>query len=120
VDERVREHLADEEISIGDYVLTGGEIPALVLIDCLTRLVPGVLGDEHAASNDSFSAGRLEHPHYTRPASFRGWQVPDVLLSGDHARIARWREARSLETTERKRPDLVGRRSGEATLVHDH
>lgn len=120
VDERVREHLADEEISIGDYVLTGGEIPAMVLVDCLTRLVPGALGDEHAARNDSFSTGLLEYPHYTRPASFRGWRVPDVLLSGDHARIARWREARSQERTERKRPDLAGRRPGETTLLQDH
>src|SRR5262245_17132394 len=84
VDERVREHLADESISIGDYVLTGGEIPALVVIDSVTRLMPGALGDAEAAQNDSFSAGTFDHPHYTRPADFRGWKVPDVLLSGDH------------------------------------
>jgi tRNA (guanine37-N1)-methyltransferase len=115
VDERVREHLADEEISIGDYVLTGGEIPALVVIDSTARLLPGALGDAEAARHDSFCAGRLDHPHYTRPAEFRGHRVPDVLLSGDHARIAAWREERALEMTKRKRPDLLergGPRSG--------
>jgi tRNA (guanine37-N1)-methyltransferase len=107
VDERVRLHLADEEISIGDYVLTGGEIPAMVLVDSLARLVPGALGDEEAARNDSFSADGLEHPHYTRPADFRGWKVPEILLSGNHQAIAAWRRARALEATARKRPDLL-------------
>jgi tRNA (guanine37-N1)-methyltransferase len=107
VDERVRLHLADEEISIGDYVLTGGEIPAMALVDSLTRLLPGALGDDEAASNDSFSGDGLDHPHYTRPAEFRGWKVPEILLSGDHRAIAEWRRARALEATARKRPDLL-------------
>jgi tRNA (guanine37-N1)-methyltransferase len=111
VDERVREHLADEAISIGDYVLTGGEIPALVVIDTVTRLLPGALGDEEAARNDSFYTGTLEGPHYTRPATFRGWRVPDVLLSGDHAEIAAWRRSQSLRRTGERRPDLIGRRA---------
>ncbi len=120
VDERVREHLADEEISIGDYVLTGGEIPALVLIDSIMRLIPGTLGDEDAARNDSFYDGRLDHPHYTRPAEFRGHKVPEVLLSGDHARIAAWRQKQSLEMTKQKRPDLLhpGRRGSETIQEH--
>ncbi len=120
VDERVREHLADEEISIGDYVLTGGEIPAMVLVDSLTRLLPGALGDEEAPRNDSFYNGRLDHPHYTRPPDFRGLKVPEVLRSGDHGKIAAWRDARALEATARKRPDLLthaGRGSG-ATKDH--
>ena len=112
VDERVREHLADETISIGDYVLTGGEIPALVVIDSVARLLPGVLGDEAAASKDSFYEDSLEHPHYTRPADFRGFKVPDVLLSGDHERIEAWRRAQSRARTETRRPDLLGRRPG--------
>jgi tRNA (guanine37-N1)-methyltransferase len=111
VDERVREHLADESISIGDYVLTGGEIPALVVIDSVTRLLPGVLGDEEAARNDSFSDGTFDFPHYTRPADFRGHKVPDVLLSGDHARIAAWRREQAVERTARQRPDLAARRN---------
>jgi len=120
VDERVREHLVDEEISIGDYVLTGGEIPALVLIDSITRLIPGALGDEGAARNDSFYDGRLDHPHYTRPAEFRGHKVPEVLLSGDHARIAAWRQEQALEMTKQKRPDLLrrGRRGSETIQEH--
>lgn len=120
VDERVREHLVDEEISIGDYVLTGGEIPALVLIDSMTRLLPGALGDEEAARNDSFYDSRLDHPHYTRPADFRGYKVPAVLLSGDHARIALWREERALEVTKQKRPDLLqrGRRRSDTAQEH--
>lgn len=120
VDERVREHLVDEEISIGDYVLTGGEIPALVLIDSMTRLIPGALGDEEAARNDSFYDGRLDHPHYTRPAEFRGHKVPDVLLSGDHARIAAWRQEQALAMTEQKRPDLLyrGRRGSRTIQKH--
>ncbi|MFQ5877761.1 MAG: tRNA (guanosine(37)-N1)-methyltransferase TrmD [Acidobacteriota bacterium] len=109
VDERVREHLADEAISIGDYVLTGGEIPAMVLVDALARLVPGALGDERAVRNESFCRARLDHPHYTRPRRFRGWSVPEVLCSGDHAAIATWREERALERTMRLRPDLLAR-----------
>jgi tRNA (guanine37-N1)-methyltransferase len=107
VDERVRAHLATDEISIGEYVLTGGELPALVVIDAIARLLPGVLGDVEATQKDSFSAGLLEHPHYTRPASFRGWDVPEVLLSGDHARIAAWRREQSLRRTFHRRPDLL-------------
>ena len=89
VDERIRQHLATDEISIGDYVLTGGELPALILIDALTRLIPGVLGDPDGAADDSHAAGLLEYPHYTRPPEFRGWRVPEILLSGDHAKIAK-------------------------------
>ncbi len=107
VDERVREHLATDEISIGDYVLTGGELPALVLIDAVTRFLPGVLGDEDGAQDDSHASGLLEYPHYTRPVEFRGWRVPEVLLSGDHARIARWRREQSLLRTLQRRPDLL-------------
>ncbi len=120
VDERVREQLADEEISIGDYVLTGGEIPAMVLVDSLTRLLPGALGDEAAPRNDSFYSGRLDHPHYTRPPEFRGLKVPDVLLSGNHEAIARWREARALEATARKRPDLLAGSKPKPRAMHDH
>jgi tRNA (guanine37-N1)-methyltransferase len=120
IDERVREHLADESISIGDYVLTGGEIPAMVLVDSLTRLLPGALGDEEAARHDSFYAGRLDHPHYTRPADFRGLKVPDVLLSGNHAQIEAWREARALEATASKRPDLLDPRRGPAGCTKEH
>lgn len=107
VDERVREHLATDEISVGDYVLTGGELPALILIDGIARLLPGVLGDEDAASKDSHSEHLLEYPHYTRPADFRGWEVPEVLRSGDHARIAAWRREQSLLRTYSRRPDLL-------------
>ena len=108
VDERVREHLVTDFISIGDYVLTGGELPALVLLDAVARLLPGVLGAADAASNDSFGAsGMLEYPHYTRPADFRGWHVPEVLLSGDHAAIERWRRAQSITRTFHWRPDLL-------------
>jgi tRNA (guanine37-N1)-methyltransferase len=107
IDERVREHLATDEVSIGDYVLTGGELPALVLIDAVARQIPGVLGDQNASERDSHSAGLLEHPHYTRPAEFRGWRVPDVLTSGDHARIAAWRREQSLLRTLRRRPELL-------------
>jgi len=107
VDERVREHLVDEELSVGDYVLSGGEAAALVVTEAVTRLLPGVLGDEGAASRDSFAQGVLEHPHYTRPEVFRGWRVPAVLLSGDHAMIARWRRLMSLWRTWRRRPDLL-------------
>lgn len=107
VDERVRERLVDEEISIGDYVLTGGELPALVVTDAVVRLLPGVLGDESAPTHDSFSRGLLEHPQYTRPEHFRGWEVPPVLLSGDHARIDRWRRVMSVWRTWQRRPDLL-------------
>lgn len=109
VDERVREHLATEEISIGDYVLTGGELPALVVIDAVARLVPGVLGDEDAARKDSHTRSLLEHPHYTRPAEYRGWEVPEVLRSGDHGRVETWRRRESLRRTLERRPELLAR-----------
>ena len=117
VDERIRS-LVDLELSIGDYVLTGGEIPALVLIDSITRLLPGALGDDEAARNDSFTDGTFDFPHYTRPADFRGHKVPEVLLSGNHARIAAWRREKALERTARQRPDLLARRRGDATTEH--
>ena len=107
VDERVRKHLANDEISIGDYVLTGGELPALVVIDAVVRLLPGVLGDAGASALDSHSDGLLEGPHYTRPAEYRDWEVPEVLRSGDHARIARWRREQSLRRTLERRPELL-------------
>jgi tRNA (guanine37-N1)-methyltransferase len=107
VDERVREYLVTDEISIGDYVLTGGELPALVLIDVLTRLIPGVLGDPSAAANDSHSSGLLEYPHYTRPEEFRGWRVPEILRSGHHAKIDRWRRDQALKRTLERRPELL-------------
>lgn len=110
VDERVREHLADEAISIGDYILTGGEIPALAVIDSVTRLRPGALGDEEAPQKDSFWDGTLDHPHYTRPADFRGHRVPEVLLSGDHEKIAAWRREQARKRTAERRPDLLERR----------
>jgi tRNA (guanine37-N1)-methyltransferase len=107
VDERVRKHLATDEISIGDYVLTGGELPTLVLIDAVSRLLPEVLGDATASERDSHASGLLEHPQFTRPADFRGWQVPEVLRSGDHARIEAWRRSQSLIRTFTRRPDLI-------------
>ncbi len=107
VDERVRTHLASDEISLGDFVLTGGELPALALIDAVSRLIPGVLGDPDGASDDSHATGLLEYPHYTRPPEFRGWSIPPVLLSGNHAEINRWRREQSLLRTLRKRPDLL-------------
>lgn len=107
VDQRVADHLADEEISIGDYVLTGGELPALVLIDAVARFLPGVLGDPDAPHKDSFSQGFLEAPHYTRPREFRGFAVPDVLLSGDHGAIEAWRRAEGERRTAEKRPELL-------------
>jgi tRNA (guanine37-N1)-methyltransferase len=107
VDERVRQYLVTDEISIGDYVLTGGELPALVLIDAITRLIPGALGDSQAPIKDSHASGLLEHPHYTRPAEFRGWVVPEVLRSGNHALIERWRREQSLRRTLERRPDLL-------------
>ncbi len=109
VDERVREHLATDEISIGDYVLSGGELAAMVIIDAVTRLLPGVLGDPGAAFEDSYAWGLLEYPHYTRPAVFRGWAVPEVLLSGNHAAIARWRREQALRRTWERRPDLLAK-----------
>jgi tRNA (guanine37-N1)-methyltransferase len=109
VDERVRTHLVDEELSIGDYVLTGGELPALVVMDAVVRLLPGVLGDPVGPAQDSFAAARLDYPQYTRPADFRGLPVPEVLLSGDHERIARWRRQEALRRTAARRPDLLAR-----------
>jgi len=109
VDERVRQYLVSDEISIGDYVLTGGELPALALIDAVTRLIPGVLGDPDGALDDSHASGLLEYPHYTRPVEFRGWRVPDVLVSGDHARLATWRRQQALLRTRLRRPDLLQR-----------
>ena len=106
-DERIRQHLATDEISIGDYVLTGGELGALVIVDAVTRLLPGALGDPTGAEDDSFASGLLEYPHYTRPAEFRGWAVPEALLSGDHARIAQWRRREALRRTFLRRPDLL-------------
>jgi tRNA (guanine37-N1)-methyltransferase len=106
-DERVREQLADDELSIGDYVLTNGALPAMVVIDAVTRLLPGVLGDEDSAREESFSQGLLEYPQYTRPAEFRGMKVPEVLLSGNHAEIARWRAEQAERRTKERRPDLL-------------
>lgn len=105
-DERVREHLADDELSIGDYVLTNGALPAMVIIDAVTRLLPGALGDEASSQDESFSHGLLEYPHYTRPAEFRGWRVPEILQSGNHATIERWRRAQAMKRTAERRPDL--------------
>jgi tRNA (guanine37-N1)-methyltransferase len=107
VDERVREHLATDEISIGDYVLSGGELAAMVIIDAVTRLIPGVVGSIESTEDDSFTTGLLQYPQYTRPTEFRGWGVPDVLLSGNHAEIARWRRQESLRRTLQRRPDLL-------------
>jgi len=107
VDERVRKHLVSDEISVGDYVLTGGELPALVVLDAVIRLLPGVLGDPMAPLKDSHASGLLEYPHYTRPATFRGWTVPEILRSGNHAEIARWRRAQALKRTWQRRPDLL-------------
>jgi tRNA (guanine37-N1)-methyltransferase len=107
VDERIRQNLVTDEISVGDYVLTGGELPAMVIADAVARLVPGVLGDETSADSESFSSGLLEYAQYTRPADFRGHKVPEVLLSGNHAEIDKWRRASALERTLAKRPDLL-------------
>jgi tRNA (guanine37-N1)-methyltransferase len=106
-DERIREHLVDEEISIGDYVLTGGELGAMVVIDSVVRLLPGVLGNDDSPIQDSHSTGFLEHPHYTRPADFRGYMVPDVLVSGHHKNIDEWRKKESLKRTYLRRPDML-------------
>jgi tRNA (guanine37-N1)-methyltransferase len=107
IDDRVRENLATEELSIGDYVLSGGELPALVVVDAVARLIPGVVGDEDSVAGDSFARGLLDYPHYTRPAEFRSWKVPDVLVSGHHAEIRRWRKRQALELTLLRRPDLL-------------
>ena len=107
VDERVREHLVTDEISIGDYILSGGELAAMVVVDAVVRQVPGVLGSEESVGDDSHAQGLLEYPQYTRPQSFRNWEVPEVLLSGNHAEIARWRRTQSLKRTLRRRPDLL-------------
>lgn len=107
VDERVREALVDDEISIGDYILTNGALPAMVIIDAVTRLLPGALGDDESSKQESFAQGTLEYPHYTRPADFRGMKVPGVLLSGHHAEIARWRDEQARQRTQSRRPDLL-------------
>lgn len=107
VDERIRQHLVTDEISIGDYVLTGGELPALMIIDAVSRLIPGVLGDPTGAEDDSHSMGLLEYPHYTRPPEFRDWQVPEILLSGDHGKIEKWRREQALTRTFSRRPDIL-------------
>ena len=107
IDHRVIEHLVDAEVSIGDYVLTNGAIAAAVFVDAIVRLLPGVLGDEQSASDDSFSGGLLEGPQYTRPSDFRGWKIPEVLLSGNHAQIAKWRKEQAKARTEKNRPDLL-------------
>jgi tRNA (guanine37-N1)-methyltransferase len=107
IDERIREHLISDQISIGDYVLTGGELPALAIIDAVSRLIPGVLGDPDGAADDSHATGLLEYPHYTRPLEFRGWRVPDVLLSGHHAHITQWRRQQSIRRTWKHRPDML-------------
>jgi tRNA (guanine37-N1)-methyltransferase len=115
VDQRVADHLVDGELSIGDYVLGGGEAAALVVIEAVTRLVPGALGNDQSANEESFADGLLEYPQYTRPAEFRGWAVPEVLRSGDHAKVARWRRARALARTLERRPDLIVARGGLST-----
>ena len=112
VDERVRTHLVDGEVSVGDIVLAGGEVAALVIVEAVGRLVPGVLGNPTSTDDESFADGLLEYPHYTRPADFRGWAVPDVLRSGDHAKVARWRRAQALRRTIDRRPDLIDARGG--------
>ena len=111
VDERVREHLVTDEISIGDYVLSGGELPAMVVADAVVRLIPGVVGSEESVRNDSHSSGLLEYPQYTRPEVYRGWPVPEVLLSGNHAEIARWQRQQSILRTLKRRPELIDRSS---------
>ena len=114
IDERVIEHLVTDQISIGDYVLTGGELPALVLIDAITRFIPGALGDPDGADDDSFGeSGLLEYPHYTRPEDFRDWKVPEILLSGNHALIAKWRKEQALMRTRKQRPDLLDNKKEE-------
>ncbi|MDE0116316.1 MAG: tRNA (guanosine(37)-N1)-methyltransferase TrmD [bacterium] len=112
VDQRVGDHLVDGELSLGDFVMAGGEVAAMAIIEAVGRLVPGVLGNEMSAAEESFSDGLLEYPHYTRPAEFRGWPVPEVLRSGDHGRVDRWRRAQSLARTAALRPDLIEARGG--------
>jgi tRNA (guanine37-N1)-methyltransferase len=112
VDERVADHLADGELSLGDFVLAGGEAAAVAVIEAVARLVPGVMGNDDSSHDESFGAGLLEYPHYTRPAVFRGWAVPEVLRSGDHARVDRWRRAQALARTRSRRPDLLAARGG--------
>lgn len=112
VDQRIRDHLVDEELSLGDFVLSGGEVAAVAVIEAVTRLVPGVMGNDDSAGDESFVDGLLEYPHYTRPQEFRGWEVPDVLRSGDHGKVARWRRAQALRTTIADRPDLIEARGG--------
>ena len=112
VDQRIRDHLIDDEVSIGDYVLSGGEVAALVMIEAVVRLLPGVMGNHQSATEESFTEGLLEYPHYTRPWEYRGWEVPEVLRSGDHARVDRWRRAQALRATVDRRPDLIAERGG--------
>lgn len=112
VDQRIADHLVDGEVSLGDFVLAGGEVAALAVIEAVCRLVPGVMGNDESAREESFAGGLLEYPHYTRPAEFRGWAVPEVLRSGDHGRVARWRRAQALVRTARRRPDLLAARGG--------
>ncbi len=109
-DERIREHLVTDELSIGDYVLTGGELPAMVMVDVIARHIPGVVKEMSSVEQDSFYNGLLDHPAYTRPPEFRGWKVPEILLSGDHAKIEQWRKEQALLRTQRKRPDLLGKK----------
>ena len=124
VDQRIADHLVDQELSVGDFVLAGGELAALVVVESVVRLLPGVLGNDDSAGDESFSAGLLEYPQYTRPAGFRGWEVPAALLSGDHARVDRWRRAQALVRTMQRRPDLIAGRGGlseaEVQLLVDH
>jgi tRNA (guanine37-N1)-methyltransferase len=124
VDERVRSHLVDGELSVGDYVLAGGEVAAMVVLEVVGRLIPGVMGNEASAVVESFADGLLEHPQYTRPASFRGWDVPEILRSGDHGKVARWRRAQALARTLADRPDLIEARGGlsseERALLAEH
>lgn len=124
IDQRVADHLVDEELSVGDFVLAGGELAALVVVETVVRLLPGVLGNDQSVEEESFSGGLLEYPQYTRPANFRGWEVPELLLSGDHARVERWRRAQAIARTMRRRPDLIAKRGGltpdEVRLLEEH